>query len=147
MKPILLLSILFLLFSCSEYPCSKAEIPFGLIGFSDTESDTIILRRYYKGNNPALKDSFLITDIVFERMHDSLKMVASPGTAILESQYDYDLFFPETGTLLYISAIQEEQLYMKRNRKVGCLNRISSFKINDQLSTNPDQSGIAWLHR
>jgi hypothetical protein len=128
--------VLFSLLSC-EVACSKAELQFGLIGFSDTESDTIILRRFTKnGGGSTLIDTFLLAGIRYRRNQDSLTMVAFPGNAVLTSNYDYDIFFPGPGKLIRITDMNEEQLYMKPRGKVGCVNRISSYKLNGQLINN-----------
>jgi hypothetical protein len=127
-------------FSCSDYSCTKATLIFGLTGFSDTEADTIVIRRFEKNDNITVKDSFLIDHISFTRNNDTLKMGAFPSTAILETDFNYELFFPETGKLIRITDIQEEQLEKKRGlfntRKVGCENRITSYKKDGQISTS-----------
>jgi hypothetical protein len=90
--------------SCGEYACSKAEMQFGLVGFSDAESDTIILRRFEKnGSSSVLKDSFLLTNIWFQRNLDTLKMVGFPGSALLQSNYNYEIFFPAASKLITVT--------------------------------------------
>jgi hypothetical protein len=123
--------------SCSDYPCSKAELQFGLVGFSNAESDTIILRRFTKiGTGSVLIDTFLLTNIWFQRSLDTLRMVGFPGSALLQSDYNYEIFFPAAAKLIKVSDIVEEQLYMKPHRKMGCGNRIISYVLNDQASAN-----------
>jgi hypothetical protein len=136
----LILTLTVASFSCSDYSCTKASLIFGLTGFSDTEADTIIIRRFEKNDNINVKDSFLIDHISFNRNNDTLKMGAFPSTATLESDFNYELFFPETGKLIRITDIQEEQLEKKRglfnSSKVGCENRITSYKKDGQISTS-----------
>ncbi len=68
---------------------------------------------------------------------DTLRMGAFPSTATLESNFNYELFFPETGKLIRISDIQEEQLEKKNGLfntdKVGCENRLTSYKKDGEL--------------
>lgn len=131
------LAILSVAISCGDYACSKAEMQFGLVGFSDAESDTILLRRFEKnGGNSVLKDTFLLTSIWFQRNLDTLKMVGFPGTALLQSNYNYEIFFPATAKLITITDIQEEQLYIKPRGKVGCTNRIISYSLDGRTTTN-----------
>ena len=126
--------------SCGEYPCAKTALHFSLIGFSDAESDTIILRRFTK-NTSLLKDTFFFDEgnpLRFRRSNDTLNMAAISSTALLESSYDYQLFFPQAGKLFVITEIQEEQLYQKNTtifntKKVGCINKITSARLNGQL--------------
>lgn len=123
--------------SCSTYSCSKATLVFNLVGFSDTEADTIIIRRFEKNNSITAKDSFLVDHISFQRNRDTLRMGAFPSTATLESNFNYELFFPETGKLIRISDIHEEQSEKKtglfNTDKVGCENRLLSYKKDGQL--------------
>ncbi len=50
-----------LLSSCGEYPCGKASLHIALIDFAETESDTVIVRRFLKSKNfIALYDTTLI---------------------------------------------------------------------------------------
>jgi len=143
------LAILVLLASsCGEYPCSKAELQFGLVGFSDAESDTIVLRRFEKhGGNSVLKDTFLLTNIWFRRNLDTLKMVGFPGYALLQSDYNYEIFFPAVPKLITITDIQEEQLYIERRGKVGCTNRIISYRLDGQVTTNIVPYNITYFTR
>ena len=126
--------------ACSDYPCTKADLQFGLVDFSDSESDTIIIRKFVKGNFSSLQDSFSISHINFARSNDTLEMVAFPGTALLQSDYDYEIFFPETGKLIRVTEISEEQRYLKKKgifstTKEGCVNQITSYMQDGQIKT------------
>jgi hypothetical protein len=135
--PTLLAILTVMAASCGEYACSKAEMQFGLVGFSDAESDTIILRRFEKnGGRSVLKDTFLLTNIWFQRNLDTLKMVGFPGSALLQSDYNYEIFFPAASKLITIIDIKEEQLYIKPRGKVGCTNRIISYALDGRTTTN-----------
>jgi len=124
--------------ACSDYPCTKADLQFGLVDFSDSESDTIIIRRFAKGNLVTLKDTIAIYNINFTRNNDTLKMVAFPGTALLQSDHDYEIFFPETGKLIRVTEISEEQRHLKKKgifstTKEGCMNQITSYMQDGQI--------------
>ncbi|WP_276501352.1 hypothetical protein [Terrimonas pollutisoli] len=129
--------------SCSDFPCAKASLQFGLVGFSDTEADTIIIKKFAKSNPAILEDSMMIDHIGFKRTNDTLKMVAFPSTALLESTSDYELFFPQTGKLVRVTGIEEEQLYHKRKglfstTKEGCENHITAYRLDGEIKTVPE---------
>jgi len=124
------------LFSCKDCPCIKAQLKFDLIGFSDSEADTIILRRFdLNGNFNLLKDSFLLHNNRYTRLNDTLKLVAYTGDALLESNYNYEIFFPATGSLYRIFEINEPISYQNcggifATDKVACENVITSCNLN-----------------
>lgn len=132
-----MLSNSFIYVSCYEYPCSKAELSFRLIGFTDAESDTIIMRRFEK-NNTAIKDSFVFSPanpIRFTRFADTLVMTAYTSAALMQSDYDYQLIFPVAGRIISITEFREEQSYRKKrdhfsSTKEGCVNIVKECKID-----------------
>jgi hypothetical protein len=120
--------------SCGDYPCVKADLNYRLIGFSDPEIGTIILRRFQK-NTFTIKDSFVFNasnPIRFERFGDTLFIAAATTDALMKSDYDYQMFFPGAGRLFSITEIKEEQSYGTKKGKVDCINQISSCKVDGQ---------------
>jgi hypothetical protein len=143
-KFLILYLVAFSVISCSEYPCTKGDLRFTLIGFSDTESDTIILRRFQK-NSLVIKDSFSFTPlnpIRFARFGDTLTMTAYLSDALMQSDYDYQLFFPGAGRMFHITDIKEKQSYSNRSglfstTKEGCVNPITGCNVDGMtVSTN-----------
>lgn len=137
----LLLGVSVIVISCSDYTCSKASLQFGLVGFSDSEADTIVVKSYTK-NSSTLVDSIPIYHINFNRASDTLKMAAFPGTALLESKFDYEIFFPEANKTIRVTEIEEEQLYLKKKglfstTKEGCENHIMAYRLNGQIKNVP----------
>lgn len=134
---ILLFFLLSLLMACGDYPCAKASLTYRLIGFSDAETDTIVLRRLQK-NSLVVKDSVVFdpsNGIAFERFVDTLIMVAYPGNALMESDHDYQVYFPGAGRTIHVTEIREEQSYGKKSgpfntRKDLCGNEITSCKVD-----------------
>ena len=128
------ISIIFLFFSsCYSYPCITGELRFGLIGFSDADADTMIIRRFEK-KSIQQKDSFFINDNVYKRYADTLKIVASTSAVVLSPEYDYHIYFPGPDILLNISNITEEKVSVRKfigGTKEGCINRITGYTIND----------------
>lgn len=135
------------LFSCKEYQCTKADLRFGLIGFSDTEADTIILRRFDKTNATLPTDTFLLINIQFERRSDTLSMVAFSSNALMQSDYNYEVFIPQAVSLIKVTEVNEEQRSIKLGLmdKVGCVNFINTCKLNGQL--NPVSSNDVYLRK
>lgn len=126
-----LLAFTSLLISCSDHPCSKADLSYRLIGFSDADADTIILRRFEK-NSLVVKDSFIFDPanaIRFARFGDTLNMVAYPGNALMASDHDYQVFFPGAARTISVTAITEDQSY-GHYKKTQCVNEIKSVKVD-----------------
>ncbi|MGH2563910.1 MAG: hypothetical protein ACRDE5_05325, partial [Ginsengibacter sp.] len=60
-RGILFLTSVFI--SCGRQPCYRADSLIALVSFTDTESDTVIFRRFVKATNFAnLKDTFLLSN-------------------------------------------------------------------------------------
>lgn len=132
--------ILVLLASCGQYPCAKGELRYHLIDFSDADADTIILRRFPK-NSTILADSFVFNEtnpIRFVRVSsDTLVMPFYITTGLLQSNYDYQLYFPGAARVISITSIQEEQTYGTRsgfiNTSAGCTNIIKGCTVDGIL--------------
>lgn len=123
--------IFILLASCGQHPCAKGDLRYRLIGFSDAEADTIVLRRLQK-NTSSVQDSFIFNEnnpIRFTRFTDTLIMTSYSSTALLQSDYDYQLYFPAAARVISITGIQEEQSYGTRSGLFGstggCINIIT----------------------
>lgn len=118
--------------SCSEYPCTSGELYIGLKGFSDTEADTIIIRRFFR-NTAQLKDTFLIDHIGFRRNLDTLEIVATQGIIFPTTEFDYEFYIPEAGRLFKIFNIIEEYRSIKKKlggTKEGCVNNITGYTLD-----------------
>jgi hypothetical protein len=130
--------ILLLLTGCKEYPCSKAELRFRLIGFTDSEADTIKLRRFAK-NNPVPLDSFVFNannPVRFNRFGDTLIPVAYSSDLLMQSNYDYQLYLPEATRVFGITDINEIQSSNHKSifnpTKEGCVNQIMRLEVDGQ---------------
>ena len=139
MKFILFLLIFFVLAVTScEKQCIKAQTAFSLIGFSDAEADTIILRKFSKGSFSQPLDTVLLEHILFQRSHDTLNIVASPGFVTMFSDYNYEIFFPEPAKLLTITDIIENENTMNQDlfscKKDACSNTITGYTVNGEVS-------------
>lgn len=124
--------------SCGRYPCGDASSFIGLINFSEAESDTIILRRFTKGTEfAALQDSVMITqsNANLQRQHDTVLVLFSfDGSQTITSDYDYEIFLPQTNRVYKLSDIREDKRFgSKAGQKVYCINPITSYQLNGEL--------------
>jgi hypothetical protein len=125
-----------LLFSCGQYPCARGGLRYNFVGFSDAESDTFIIRRFTRNSN-IIKDSIPQYDAVrYNRSGDTLNMVAYLSNVLLQSDYDYQLFFPGANKTFAITEINEDF----QNSGGGftgtgepmCINPVTSCKVDGQ---------------
>lgn len=153
MKFILFLFIFFVLTVTScEKQCIKALTAFSLIGFSDAEADTIILRKFSKeGSFSQPLDTVLLEHIIFHRSDDTLSIVASPGFVTLLSNYNYEIFFPESATTFSITDIIEDQKTMTKGlfncTKEACINSITGCTVNGQFTNSVDNQNLIYLKK
>jgi hypothetical protein len=128
--------------SCKECPCAPGQLKFDLIGFSDAEADTFIIRKFEANGNFNIKqDTFLIDHVGTVRFQDTLKIVAYPGTALLPGGFDYEIFFPYSNSVFRITEINERMSTQRcgglfATDKVGCANTITSIKLDGNI-VNP----------
>lgn len=105
-----------------------------LVGFTQQEADTIVLKKYEKGKGFAAQiDSLVIDENVthFSLSQDTLKITSTIGTTNLLSKYDYLIRIPSTNSVFYITEMNEPQQEGRKSRyKVMCGNSIQSCKIN-----------------
>jgi hypothetical protein len=123
-----------------EKQCINAKLRFGLIRFSDAEADTIILKRFTKNNPSNPRDTFLFKNIEFIRSNDTLDMAGIPVDSYLESNYNYEIFFPGSGECITISDILENKETMTKGlfscTKEACVNSIAGYTANGQFSNS-----------
>ncbi len=146
-----LLAIFFLI-SCSRQPCQMANSIPALVSFSQAETDTVVVRRFSKATNfTTLKDTFLLTSANsnFQRMNDTTLLLQSiDQNNIITSIYDYEIFIPKANRLFKISDVIEKiQTATSGVNKVGCINPITSYKINGQLITPTSYFGYVYLNK
>jgi hypothetical protein len=143
--------ILLCIFSCDE-PCGKAELQFGLIGFSDAESDTIILHRFSEGTTTPI-DSFVLNKQVlqFYRQGDTLQFSSFSSSALLTSNYDYQFYFPALSRTIILSNLYEDQNSQTKTAfnctKEFCVNRITSYQLDELDYDMPVESNTIFLKK
>ena len=133
---ILFTVLLVLGIGCGSTPCSPGNLQFGLIGFSDPESNQIILRKYTLGSQFSQKIDSVFVTAGFSRSNDTLTMTSVNGDGLLRSSYDYEIVLPLAGRIYRLTKIQEEERFIKHSlfkpRRDGCINRMPVVTINQQ---------------
>ncbi|MBY0476071.1 MAG: hypothetical protein K2Q24_00350 [Chitinophagaceae bacterium] len=134
MKHTLFILLLFVLASCN-YPCAPSDgLQMELVGFTQLEADTILLKKFEKGSDFTRAIDSLIIDSNITRyglVNDTLKLEYSLGTTKLLSKYDYRISIPPTNSIYVITEINEPQKEGRQStRKIMCGNSIQSCKIN-----------------
>lgn len=127
--------------SCRKCPCGKAEslLP-AFIGYSESQTDTLILRRYANaGNFSQLIDTLLINEplLKFVRNNDTLTPSYHSISILMIEGYDYQIAVPAINKTYRISGIVESKNTMACNSifsmdKTYCLNSIQQYFINEE---------------
>lgn len=134
MKHTIIISLLFVIASCN-YPCAPSDgLQMELIGFTQLEADTILLKKFEKGSDfRRAVDSLMIDSNVtrFRLSNDTLRITSTISTTNLLSKYDYMVSIPSTNSLFYITEMKEPQQEGRKSKyKIMCGNSIQSCKIN-----------------
>lgn len=140
MRYLILVIIILFVFttgSCKKCPCAQATLYFDYIKFQQSETDTVIIRRYIKGSGfTSLHDTGIINTINsnYYLYGDTMSITIYIDSLKLRSNYDYELLLPGANKLNRIHDIQEEPTEyecMGRNLH-GCNNIISTLKLDGQ---------------
>ena len=151
-----------LLSSCTiKMPCDNGNIKLGFVSFSDTVTNSFILRQFKKSTNfKTLVDTILITKTngSYKKINDSLQVEYSfnlkhgytSSEYGLTSEYDYEVYLPRINFTFQISDIIEE--YKSQNKGLTsdtstCENFIKSYKINREPIYGEFTNLTIYLHR
>lgn len=133
------LVVLIFVAACGGYDCSKAEMSLGFIGFSKTESDSIVLRKYSRGDNfRTYLDSATITptNTQYQFTGDTLIFVVYTGNINLVSDQDYEIYFPKIAKSYRVTKITEEQTSKNWGlscNKDGCINPLINYELDEKF--------------
>ncbi|MBC7934193.1 MAG: hypothetical protein H7Y86_02370 [Rhizobacter sp.] len=148
--------------SCTmKAPCDNGNIKLGFVSFSDTVTDSFILRQFKKSTNfKTPVDTILITRTngSYKKSNDSLQVEYSfnlkhgytSSNYGLTSEYDYEVYLPTINFTFQISDIVEE--YKSQNKGLTsdtstCANVIKSYKINREAIYGELANLTIYLHR
>ena len=142
MKPVVILTLIYLsALGCTKtVSCGDLNIQMAFIGFTPSDSDTIVLRKFQTGDNyQYLIDTLNIffDSSLYHRFSDTTFVsLNEPGQGI-KAYNDWQIFIPSTNRTLRISAIVTEQATTKcstlgETLNCNCINKIYSLK-NDNI--------------
>lgn len=150
--------VLFIPFSCGKKcTCSPGGLDIEFVGFTLTEVDTVVVRKFHKGTNflSQIDSAILNTNNSgYTQSNDTIFFQELYRSPYFESINDYELFFPEPNLTYRLTDIREiivEENCIQRNLH-GCRNQITSVKINgiDNFITRREpyfDSDILYLHK
>jgi hypothetical protein len=152
MKP--LLSILLIILAAAAFSCGKTcycasqELGLNYVGFSQSETENIMMLRYRKGSNFQGADTSYLTaqTAVFTRRIDTLSVSMQEERMKLRSLYDYILYLPSVNRRDTIRNIHEpyDQVEGDASLECNCVNRILSYELNGDttLTSNPNAPAL-----
>lgn len=143
------------LLSCTRlYHCSEATPVLNFVSFPDTQTDSIILRKYTKGTNfSSLIDSTILSksNSIYESSNDTLHILTTiHGDYALDIQFDYEVYMPLANELFRINDFVEEQTEINEGislDKVGCVNPVKSYTLNGQIISGAPTYPFIYLHK
>lgn len=142
MRIILLLMVISFAAACgSECPCEDPRLSFSPVSFANNEADSIVIRRFIKNSNYLQPRDTMLADpgsVGFHRNGDTLVPAYFKPEILLSAVFDYELYFPATGSLFRIDNINTEHHTMHCGGlfsmdKTFCVNSLLSFRLNGQV--------------
>lgn len=131
-----------LLVSCGSTPCGPAELNFRLVGFSNSETDTMIVHQLKKNSNEVISrvEYNPSNPVRFEHINDTSILVAYQSDLLMRSNFDYQIEFPVANRSFLITGINEMISYSKSrglfsNTKEYCMNTISNCRVDGMLQS------------
>ena len=147
MKPFLSILLIILVataFSCGKTCyCDSQELGLNYVGFSQSETENIMMLRFRKGSNFQGADTSYLSaqTAVFTRRIDTLSITMQQEKMRLRSFYDYILYLPSVNRRDTIRNIFEpnDQVEGDASLECNCVNRIISYELNGDttLTINP----------
>ncbi len=134
-------------------PCIETNAVLYFVGFSDTETDSVILKKYEKNTNfNTAIDSVIMTKMnsSYEKTGDTLQILTlyGGGDYPLDIHYDYEVSVPLAGKLFQLSDFVETQTEMKVGismDKQVCTNPITAYTLNEKIITGARDYHLIYL--
>ncbi len=136
----LVLTLFIIIFSSCKntYQCVEATPVLMFVSFSDTTTDSIIIRKYIKNdmfNSPVDTTTLTKNNSSYEWTNDTLQVhrLNDGGDYPLDIHYDYEVDMPLANKLFKISNITQQQTEINEGLsmdKRGCVNPITSYTLN-----------------
>lgn len=150
---ILLITFIIAASSCGKTCyCTSQELGLNYTGFSQSETENILMYRFRKGSNFQGGDtSFLNARTAqFVRRQDTLTITMQEEKTRLRSFYDYILYLPSVNRRDTIVNIHElfDQEEGSSSLECNCVNRIRSYQLNgDTLLTSDPAVPALYINR
>ena len=124
--------------SCQNCLCVPSDgVRLGLVAFDPADIDTIVVRKFEKGSGFAKLIDTLQWDrmnVIFYARGDTLEMGEFIGGMLLESKFDYQVFFPALDRTYNMTEIDEPQAEGNCLARVKCENRVVSCKLDKSIT-------------
>lgn len=137
--------------SCQNCICLPSDgLKLGMVSFDSTDIDTIIIRKFEKGNNfNRLIDTsqWDRTKVIFYSQNDTFQMGAFLGGILLKSNFDYQVFVPALNRTYNITEMNEPRLEGNCSGKVMCVNMIVSCNLDGAATPTSINSDILYLRK
>jgi hypothetical protein len=155
-NPVLaLISGVIILLSCRRpEPCQEATSILNFVSFSNTETDSIVLKQYVKnGAFDSLMNSTVITrnNSIYNSSNDTLHIqTPNDGEYGLQSAFDYEVYMPAANKLFQISHITEQPTEINMGLsldKRGCVNPVKSYTLNGKVISGKDNYAVFYLNK
>jgi hypothetical protein len=142
-------------------PCDDGNIKLGFVSFSDTVTNSFILRQFKKSTNfKTLVDTILINQTIgsYKKSNDSLQVEYSFNNKHgytnskhgLTSEYDYEVYLPAIHKTFKISDIDEEYKMQKKgftSDNSSCDSYIKAYSVNGQKFIGEFTDLTIYFHR
>ncbi len=132
--------------SCTKGKCGKAHFQLTTIGFSEEETDTIIIRRFEKNTNfSILYDSLFLhkTNTSFSFYSDTTYVYynSHDGSGIPVDDFDYQISLPQPISFFKLTDITYIHEYIGSGEKIVCYPRLSTYQLDGQMKK--DSEGLS----
>src|SRR5215204_5479746 len=122
--------------SCSKTCyCKTATLNLDYISFDPAKLDTVIMRRYSKGNNFSgilNADTLTVANAVFKVNKDTISIHPNNVASNVSSYFDYIFYLPSLNRRDSLTDIYESRDTEKggHDLECNCINRVYSYYLN-----------------
>ena len=137
--------------SCHHCECVASwGLKLGFIDFNGTDIDTIIVRKFEKGNNfNHLLDTVQWdhSNVQFDSQGSTFRMRSWDGDLTLKSIFDYQVMIPSINRTYNITEIDEPQIEGNCPGKTACVNIIVSCKVDGSFVSTDSTVEFLYLKK
>jgi len=121
-----------------------------MVSFDSTDIDTIIIRKFQKGNDFRDLVDTLQWDrarVIFHAQADTFQMSAFIGDILPQSTFDYQVYIPALNRTFKILEMNEPKTEGNCNGKIMCVDRIVSCKLGGSTTQTGINDDILYLKK